>query len=224
MSVHDYDAFGTPSEPISLAKLTKDCGMNDNPIVPITDSLARAIEKLFITGGFALAFGFAGLFLIIFANFAGEILKIPVFVAGCILTFSCLLFFVISSFRTRQVAKRIKDDLPLLDVLQRVTLELTDLVATTQSFAFKHLSKIQRTIETIIPLIENIPLIGQAVKDSGLADAAKLSNVIVAATDSAKTIVQKLEAAIRSGDVKEIKKYASDLDIALRTLKSALAA
>jgi hypothetical protein len=66
MSVHDCDAFGTASEPISLAKLTKDCGMNDNPIVPITDSLARAIEKLFITGGFALAFGFAGLFLIIF--------------------------------------------------------------------------------------------------------------------------------------------------------------
>ncbi|WP_338525424.1 hypothetical protein NUH87_07345 [Pseudomonas batumici] len=196
--------------------------MQKDPIVPISDSLSKALERLFKTGGFALAFGFGGLLIIIVSNFFSEKLKLPAFLVGCTLTFVCLFFFLFSNLRTRRITKRIKDDLPLLDSLQGVALQITELSFLTQSFAFKHLSKIQKTIETIKPIIESFPFFGETAKSLGLTDAAKISSVIVGATEATKEIVLKLESAIRSGDLKAVKKYASSLEDALASLRSAL--
>lgn len=196
--------------------------MPKDPVVPISESLSKALERLFKAGGFALAFGFAGLLLIVLANLSDSELKLPMFVVGCTLTFVCLFFFLFSSLRTRQVTQRIKDDLPLLDTLQRVSLQVADFASLTQSFAFKHLSKVQKAVETVSPMIESLPIIGPAARNSGLTNAAKVSGVIVGATETTKEIVLEIEEAIRSGDLKALDAYASKLEAALVSLKSAL--
>lgn len=99
------------------------------PIVPVSNSIAKALERRFKVGGFALAFGFTGLLLTLCASFAGAELKVPTFYVGSTLTFICLAYFVLSGARTREVTRRIKDDLPLLDGLQEIALQLTDLAA-----------------------------------------------------------------------------------------------
>lgn len=196
--------------------------MNSKQLVPISDSLSKALERLFKAGGFALAFGFGGLFLVVVSTLAPVNLKIPMFVVGCSIISICLLFFLFSSFRTRQVTKRIKDDLPLLDALQRTALQLIEFASLTQSFAFKHLSEVQKAVETVSPLIEALPIVGPAAKSIGLTDAARISEVIVDATESTKDVVNDLQEAIQSGNLKAIKAYSFKLEATLASLKTAL--
>lgn len=198
--------------------------MPKDTVVPISESLSKALERLFKAGGFALAFGFAGLLLIVLANLSNGELKFPMFIVGCVLTFICLFFFLFSSLRTRQVTQRIKDDLPLLDNLQRVALQVADFASLTQSFAFKHLSQIQKAVEAISPMIEALPIVGQAAKNSGLTNAAKVSGVIVDATETTKEVVLEVQEAIRSGNLKAIEAYTAKLEDALKNLKTALKA
>jgi hypothetical protein len=191
--------------------------------IKLTESLSKGLERLFRIGGFALAFGFGGMFLIVFSNASNQTLQMPMFLAGCVLTFGCLLYFVVNNIGTRKAAKRIKDDLPLLDSLQQVSLQLTDFASLTQALAFKNLSKIQGAIATVLPLIESVPFVGKAAKSAGLTDVERLSGAIVSGTENAKDIVRNLEAAIRSGDLKAIDKYASQLNGVLNLLRGALA-
>ena len=144
------------------------------------------------------------------------------FSVGCVLTFVCLFFFLFSSLRARRVTQRLKEDLPLLDALQKTAYQVTELASVTQSFAFKHLAKVQRAIDSVSPLIEALPVVGPAAKKAGLTDSARLSTVIVAATEGTKEVVLRLQEAIRTGDLDEIQKYGKQLDVALTDLKVAL--
>lgn len=195
---------------------------NDEVVVPISDSLSNALSKLFKLGGFALAFGFAGLLLTLTANFSPEQLTLPMFAVGSVLTFACLSYFLVSSLRTRQVAQRLKDDLPLLDTLQRAALQVTEFASVSQAFAFKHLTKIQKAIETVSPMIEALPLVGPAARSAGLTDSAKISGLIVSTTESTKDVVLGLQDAIRSGNLKAIQLYTMKLESVLAELKTSL--
>jgi hypothetical protein len=196
--------------------------MSQDQIVPISGALAKPMEDLFRAGGFALSFGFAGLALMIIAVFSAGQLQIPLFVIGTLLTFACLAFFLYTSLRARSTVQRVSEDLPLLDALQRTALQATELASVTQSFAFKHLEKIQTTIATVAPMIESLPVVGPAARRAGLTNAAKLSEAIVVATDGAKATVLELQGAIRKGDIREIAKYGKQLEEAVAKLKLAL--
>ena len=196
--------------------------MTGNPIVPVSESLSKSLKQLFDTGGFALAFGFGGLLVIIISNVAADELVVPMFIAGCALTFICLFTFLFGSLRVRRATKRIEEDLPLLDALQHTAFQATELASVTQSFAFKHLEKVQSAIDAVSPLIESLPVVGPAAKKSGLTDSGKVSAVIVAATEGTKETVFRLQEAIRTGDLKEIQKYGRQLEMVLVELKNAL--
>jgi len=190
--------------------------------VPISKSLSKDIERLFKVGGFALSFGYGGLMLIVSASAATSALRLPIFAFGCFLTFACLCYFVFSGARARNVTKRIKDDLPLLDELQHCTLETIEIASLIQSVAFKHIEKVQKTLELIVPLIESIPVVGSAAKRAGLDNTTRISSMVVDATESAKIVVMNFQTAVESGDLREIKKYAKTLREATATLKTAL--
>lgn len=198
--------------------------MPSEPIVPISGALSKPMERLFKAGGFALAFGFAGLFLMVFASMSGSQLRVPMFVAGSLLTFVCLAFFVYTNLKARNATRSLKEDLPLLDALQRTAYQVVEMASVTQSFAFKHLEKIQRAVEVVAPLIESLPVVGQVAKKAGLTNSVRVSAVIVAATENTKETVLRLQEAIRRGDLKEIQKYGKQLDRALSELKAALKA
>ncbi len=196
--------------------------MSEATIVPISGTFAKPMEDLFRVGGFALAFGFAGLVLMITAVFTVGQLQVPLFVIGSLLTFLCLAYFLYTSLRSRSVVRSVSEDLPLLDALQRTAFQAAELASVTQSFAFKHLEKIQTAISVVAPMVESLPVVGPAAKRAGLTDAAKLSAAIVAATEGTKATVLQLQEAIRQGDLREIKKYGKQLEEAVSNLKAAL--
>jgi hypothetical protein len=196
--------------------------MSEDPIAPISKTLAKPMEDLFRAGGFALAFGYAGLVIMVIAVYTAGQLQVPLFVIGALLTFLCLAFFLFTSLRTRSVARSVSEDLPLLDALQRAAYQAAELASVTQSFAFKHLEKIQNAISVVVPMVESLPVVGPAAKRAGLTNAATLSTAIVSATEGTKTTVLQFQEAIRQGNLREIKKYGKQLEEAVANLKTAL--
>ena len=196
--------------------------MSQEEIVPISRTLAKPMANLFKVGGFALAFGFAGLVMMIIATFTSGHLRLSVFTIGCLLTLSCLAFFLYASLHTRRVSRSVAEDLPLIDALQRTAYQATELASVTQSFAFKHLEKIQLGTKIIVPMIDSLPVVGSAAKRAGLTDSTKLSSAIVSATKETKTTVLELQEAIRKGDLKGIQEYGRQLEETVSNLKLAL--
>jgi formate hydrogenlyase subunit 3/multisubunit Na+/H+ antiporter MnhD subunit len=133
------------------------------------------MEDLFKVGGFALNFGFAGLFLMIVAIFKDGQLQLPVFIIGSSLTFICLAFFLYTNLRTRSTARSVAEDLPLLDALQRTAYQAVELASVTQSYAFRHFERIEKAVSLVAPMLESLPVLGPAAKRAGLIDATKLS-------------------------------------------------
>jgi len=193
-------------------------------IVPISGALSKPMERLFRTGGFALAFGFAGLFLIIFAGISSGAMRVAIFVVGCVLTFSCLAYFVYTNLKAKKATRSLKEDLPLLDALQKTAYQVAEVASVIQSLAFRHLSKIQEAVDAVAPVLEAWPVLGEAARKAGLTNSARMASIIVAATESTKEIVQNLQEAIRVGDLKEVRTYGRQLDHALSQLKSVLSA
>jgi hypothetical protein len=196
--------------------------VSEENIVPISGAISKPMEELFKTGGFALSFGFAGLVLMIIATFRDGHLQLSLFVVGAALTFLCLAFFLYTSLRTRSAARSIAEDLPLLDALQRTAYQAAELASVTQSYAFKHLERIQKAVAVVAPMLESLPVVGPAARRAGLTDATRLSSAIVAATDGTRTTVIQLQDAIRKGDLREIKTYGRQLEEAVSSLKLAL--
>jgi hypothetical protein len=196
--------------------------MSQEDIVPISKALVKPMANLFKVSGFALTFGFAGLAMMIIANLTSGHLRLPVFIIGCLLTLSCLAFFLYASLHTRRVSRSVAEDLPLIDALQRTAYQATELALVTQSFAFKHLEKIQLGIKIITPMIDSLPVVGPAAKRAGLTDSTRLYSAIVSATKGTKTTVLELQEAIREGDLKGIQEYGRQLEEAVSNLKIAL--
>jgi hypothetical protein len=143
-------------------------------------------------------------------------------IIGCLLTLSFLVFFLYASLYARRVSRSVAEELPLIDSLQRTAYQATELASVTQSFAFKHLEKIQLGIKIITPMIESLPVVGPAAKRAGLTDSTRLYSAIVSATEGTKTTVRELQEAIRKGDLKGIQEYGKQLEEAVSNLKFAL--
>tara|TARA_Y100001963_G_C6635208_1_gene378246 strand:+ start:86 stop:643 length:558 start_codon:yes stop_codon:yes gene_type:complete len=181
------------------------------------------MDKLYKTGGFALAFGFAGIISMIFANLPGLTLPSELFVVGAILTISCFLFFVYTHFQgTRKAKAEIDENKPLIDAVQDVSLQVTELISVIQAYSFKNLSKIHNTLEVACPIIEGLPVVGAKAKEWGLNDAAKISGLIVDTTENTKNLVLDLKVALVNADLKKLKNYSSELRQAVDLTKKAL--
>ena len=196
--------------------------MSQEEIVPISKTFAKPMSDLFKVSGFALTFGFVGLVMMIIATSTSGQLQRPMFIIGCLPTLSCLVFFLYASLHARRVSRSVAENLPLIDALQRTAYQSTELASVTQSFAFKHLEKIQLGIKIIVPMIESLPVLGPAAKRAGLTDSTKLSSAVASATKGTKTTVVELQEAIRKGDLKEIQEYGRQLEEAVSRLKLAL--
>jgi hypothetical protein len=187
--------------------------------------MGQTLERLLKLGGLALVAGLAGLLLTVVAGLKAHAIQVPLFVAGCALTFFCLACLVIVAVRVRDIIGRASSSLSSVADLQQIALQLTELASATQAAASKHLSAVQRGVETLLPVIDRVPVIAAALRSSGLADAARMSAAkIVAITEGTADTIRELDGAIRRGDLKELQRYGAKLSFAIQRLRAMLAA
>jgi hypothetical protein len=197
--------------------------MTKAPIVRLTDKLSDAISKLYKTGGFALAFGFAGIILMLGANIFGGELAIYLLIIGAVLTFLCLGFFLYTTLKQNSVAKKVLiDNKETIDTIQDISLELIKMVNTLQSYCFKNIGKIDEALQRLIPVLSSFPLLGDKLKDYGLSNLSVISTTIVENTDKVEKVVSDLEEAILTADSKKLNQYSKELSSLVVLLKKSL--
>jgi len=132
--------------------------MAGEEITRFTDVLSNSIDKLYKTGGFALAFGFAGIIMMLGARLFGQEESSRLIILGAILTFSCLAFFLFSTMSGNRNAKRaISDNKEAIDAVQDISIQLTRLTNTLQAYSFKNIDKINKIVGAAIPALKTIP-------------------------------------------------------------------
>ncbi|MBL8352856.1 MAG: hypothetical protein JNL87_21380 [Burkholderiaceae bacterium] len=196
--------------------------MADNTIIPISTNFLTKVERLFKAGAITISAGFIGLLCVVYAGFRSSDTDAVVHGTGCVLILSSLSLFLYASRRAHGATEALRVDLPLLDDLQRTAFQVTEIADITQSFAFKHLMRAQRTFTAAAPILEKIPIVGPAYKRSGFVDFSEISSRLAMATLESNNRIRLLQDAIRNADLRGIQEYGRQLDAALVRLRSTL--
>lgn len=197
--------------------------MSEQKITRFTDVLSTSIDKLYKTGGFALAFGFAGIIMMLGARLFGQAQSLWLLLFGALLTFSCLGFFLYTTIKGNTKASRaLADNKEAIDAVQDISIELTRLINTLQAYSFKNLDKINEVLKVSIPVLKVIPLVGDKVTRYGLDDASVISQAIVDNAEKVETIVREIEIALVNADHKKLREYSVELTTMVSNLKGQL--
>ena len=192
--------------------------MSKEPIKLLSDAIFNPTTKAYKAGGLGLAFLSLGAFLMLVAFLLPGRGVGEYFLVGTgflLVALTCLLFLfkdVLPLFHLRQ---GIEENRELLDAVQTMALEVTELASELQSLAFKHATMVAAVLQQVRPLVRNLPIVGRFADSDAVVRADSLSSAIVGYTNQAKSIISDVENALLKSDAGGLKKYITDL-IALR--------
>jgi len=87
-----------------------------------------------------------------------------------------------------------------LDSIQDMAVELTRTVRTLRAVVMKYVDMADNVLETIVPIIENLPIVPDSVKEFA-KDALALSKKISAASELAEKVLPGVEASLTKADI-----------------------
>ena len=189
--------------------------MPKEPLKPLSEAIFGPVTRAYKAGGFGLAFLALGAFLMLAAFFlpAGGVSGGVVAGTGFMLILLvCLLFLMKDVLPLFRAQRRIRENRDLIDAVQAIALQMTDVASDLQSLAFKHASDVSEVMREARPLLRRVPLIGTFADSELITRADDLSSAIVEYTGSAKKIITDVEHALVSSDARLLKKYAAELD------------
>ena len=197
--------------------------MPEQQIIRFTDTLSGSLDKLYKTGGFALAFGFAGIIMMLGAKIFGQSESQLLILIGASLTFLCLGFFLYTTLKgNKEASKAISDNKEAIDAVQDIAIQLTRLTNTAQAYSFKNIDKINQALNAAIPVLKSIPLVGDKVSQYGLDDAGKISQTIVDNSERIESVVSEVERALANADNRKLREYANELSEIVSVFKQQL--
>jgi hypothetical protein len=197
--------------------------MDDQNISRFTESLSKSVDSLFKTGGFALAFGFSGIVMILGAKLLGQEESTLIIVIGAVLTFSCLGFFLYTTLKgNSEVTTAIKDNREAIDAVQDISIQLTRLVNVAQAYSFKNINKINNALKIAAPALKLIPFLGDKISVYELDNAGLISQSIVENSERIEQLVNDIESALINADHSKLKEYSKEVSILVINLKDQL--
>jgi len=197
--------------------------MPETEITRFTDTLLTAFNKLYKVGGFALAFGFSGIVVMLGARIFGGEYTLWLIILGAILTFSCLGFFLYTTVRgNSEVKKSIANNKEAIDAVQDISIQLTKLTGALQAYSFKNINKINQVLEVAVPQLKKIPFVADKLVEYGVNDLHGLSGVIVEKSDNIEKLIQEIEDALINADHKKLKTYSDELAACVVGIKEQL--
>lgn len=183
--------------------------MHEQPIIRFTDTLSGSVDKLNKAGGFALALGFAGIFMILGAELFRQREQYLLIAIGIVLTLSCLSIFLYTTLKGIRVSKSIADNKAAVDTLQDLAIQLSRLTNTAQ--AYRNIEKLNKALKVAIPVLKSIPVVGNKVIKYGLEDAGKISQAIVDNSEKIESVSRGIEQALINADHQKLSHYTNEL-------------
>jgi hypothetical protein len=133
-------------------------------IEPLSKAVATPLERAYRAGGLGLSLLTLGAILMLVAYVYGKrgLVSHAVLALGAMLILSVLVYFYIGDMRKLVGArKKIRENKELVDTVQQTAVEATQLALHLQSLAFKYADQVALMIQTLRPLITNLPLVGK---------------------------------------------------------------
>lgn len=191
----------------------------------LSNAIAEPIEKAYRAGGLGLSLLTLGAILMLAAYFSnkGGMISLVLLGTGALLIFTIVIYFYLSEMNKLVLSKnKIRENKELVDAVQQTALEATQLALNLQALAFKYAEQMSRIIQTVLPLIRELPLVGKYADSPGLIHAQDLSVAIVETTETLKKIVGDLQTALISSDATGLKKYLARLEAYKDTVQEVL--
>nr|WP_281723017.1 hypothetical protein [Nitrosomonas nitrosa] len=183
-------------------------------IQKLSEAIATPIEKVYRTGGFGLTLLIIGTIFMLTAYFGEKgIISHILLGIGALLVLIIVIFFYFNEMNKLVLAKQhIRENKELVDAVQQTAIEATELALNLQALAFKHADQMAQIIQTVRPLMKNLPVVGKYADSPNLVHAQDLSEAIVDTTQTLNEIVTDIQTALISSDASGLKKYLARLE------------
>lgn len=119
------------------------------------------------------------------------------------------------------ISRTIKDNAGMIDMIQEVALELTGSIGSLHTLTVRYAGVANRILDVLLPIITNLPIIPQKVKDL-LTNLERVTQKIIDNQESTSRTIDVVQTGLRMGDVASLHDHAGELRNLTRTLGSIL--
>jgi hypothetical protein len=196
--------------------------MAKEPLKPLSDAIFGPVTKAYKAGGLGLAFLGLGAFLMLAAFLLpdrGPLGYVIVVVGFILIALTCVLFLLKDVLPLFRLRRGIRENRELIDAVQAMALQVTEVASDLQSLAFKHASTVAAVMQQARPLLRQVPVVGRFADSETVVRADSLSSAIVDYTTRAKGIIGDVEDALIRSDARRLRQYIGEL----REVRSELA-
>jgi hypothetical protein len=189
-------------------------GQESRSVTSLADAIFAPVNKAYKLGGFGLAFLGLGilLMLLVFLSGRGGIPAYLVFMTGLLLVVATgVLFFYKDVAPLFRVQSNIQRNKQLIDTVQATAIQLTDIVYQGQALAFKHAEAVASVLQMTLPLVRNLPGIGQVANSQSVVRAETLATKIVETAKAARQVIVDVRDALIDSDPEPLRQYLDDL-------------
>jgi methyl-accepting chemotaxis protein len=113
----------------------------------------------------------------------------------------------------------IEDNRSTLDSIQDMAVELTRAIRALQAVAMKYVGMADDILETIVPIMEGLPIVPQRVKEFA-KDALVLAKKIAAASELAERVLPGVEAGLTTADMTKLQASTGEVANLTRALQA----
>lgn len=192
-------------------------------ITKLSDNLSQPVKNIYHLLIVASALMLIGVITMICANFYKSTVSAYLFSVSAILTLICLGFFIYANLQVLQKFNILfTENQEAIDTLQNIAIDLTKTASAIQSFSAKNAQQVSDILDSTIPLLATIPLVGKRIDNTGLSKLQNLSKTVINVSTQAATVIQDVEQALVNADIKELKTYPQKLQQTNQSLRTLL--
>ena len=117
----------------------------------------------------------------------------------------------------------IEDNKSTLDSIQDMAVELTRAIRSLQAVVMKYIGMADNILETIVPIMEGLPIVPDKVKEFA-KDALALAKKIATASELAEKVLPGVEAGLTSADMGKLQTSTGQVAELTKSLQSMIPA
>jgi hypothetical protein len=104
-----------------------------------------------------------------------------------------------------------------------MAVELTRAISSLEAAAFKYVKMADQVLETIVPLLKGLPIVGKEVLEFA-TDAQAMAQKIVTACEMAEKVLPGVEAGLTTADMIKLKTSTGDVQQLTQSLQALIPA
>jgi hypothetical protein len=121
------------------------------------------------------------------------------------------------------INKVVQENKTTLDSIQDMAVELTRAIRALEAAAIKYIKMADKVLETIVPVLKNLPIVGKEVLEFA-SEAQALAKKIVTACELAERVLPGVEAGLTTADMNKLQTSTGQVQLLTKSLQGLIPA